>query len=182
MACVALHAQLTVECEGGYLKRCSHQDDCHILFGIRQHRGRTAKPQRQCLERYQSYCGNSHARNNSINKACCSHRRSIIDATSSKFARHVATAAMTKEGAYRLNKAHQRKDDTYCCRRLCVELAYKIGIDNSVQTRNKHRDNRRYCHRKDDTRHWRLCKKLVIVSILCFHTVFKTPPQQERGG
>ena len=97
MAGVALHTQLAVEGEGGYLEGGAEQYYGEILLGEGEDGGGAAKPQRQTTGIKKSRRGNENACHDGIDESGGCHRRGIAYALCPKLARHVAAAAMTEE-------------------------------------------------------------------------------------
>lgn len=73
---------------------------------------------------------------------------------------------MTKEKTKRLDKKHERENNTNSCSRLRIQPPHEVGIHHIIKARNKHRHNSRNGHFKNYAIYWSLSQKFIFISFL----------------
>lgn len=165
---IALEAHLVVERErGGHERRAQHYDTQVTLRvgqdGVCGTKGNGKRSDEQLPEN-----GNYQAGDEAEDKSRGSHLLRQICFLGTQHPRDIVAGAMSEEKSHGLDDGHDGKGDTYCRRALRVDLSYKVRVDQIVQTRGQHADNRRDGHGEYHPMDGGMGEKRVVVSFHCY--------------
>ena len=165
---IALEAHLVVEQHRPRHERRTQQHHGQVLLGIGQNGGSGPAPHRDGREQQQACHSNDHTGYHSSHKGRRGHLAGIGVLLGAQLPRDVGARALTEEETNGLYHRLQREGDTHCGRGLGVDEAHIVGVDDVVDARDEHRDNRGHGHTGDDAAH-RACSEKGVVVATCVH-------------